>query len=79
MKGALIRDLHVTELRSAAEHLLDSGGRMQMVYAWYPPGETPELRYVATPAELTNIRGVALQGDAGAAKPCDDLAAAGLV
>ncbi len=50
MKGALIRDLHVTELRSAAEHLLDSGGRMQMVYAWYPPGEIPELRYVATPA-----------------------------
>ena len=51
MKGALIRDLHVTELRSAAEHLLNSGGRMQMVYAWYPPGETPELRYVATPAD----------------------------
>ena len=50
MKGALTHDFAVTELRSAAEHLLDSGGRMQMVYAWYPPDETAELRYVATPA-----------------------------
>jgi Ni,Fe-hydrogenase III large subunit len=50
MKGALTRDLRVGELRGAAEHLLESGGRMQMVYAWNPPGGGAELRYVATPA-----------------------------
>ena len=56
MKGALIRELHVTELRSAAERLLDSGGRMQMVYAWHPPGDTPELRYLADARRLRNVQ-----------------------
>ena len=51
MKGAHIRDLRVAELAGAAQALLDSGGRMQMVYVWNPPGEAAELRYVATPAE----------------------------
>ena len=54
MKGATTHDLRVDELRDAAQRLLDSGGRMQMVYALYPPGgvpeSRPELRYVATPA-----------------------------
>jgi formate hydrogenlyase subunit 5 len=50
MKGAVSRDLQVAELRGAAQTLLDAGGRMQMVYAWNPPGEAAELRYVATPA-----------------------------
>jgi len=50
VKGARNRDLRVAELAGAAQALLDSGGRMQMVYAWNPPGEAAELRYVATPA-----------------------------
>ena len=51
MKGALIRDLHVTELRSAAEHLLGlrrpHADGLRLVSA----GRNPELRYVATPAD----------------------------
>ena len=51
MKGATTLDLRVDELPGAAQRLLDSGGRMQMVYAWYPPAGGTELRYVATPAD----------------------------
>ena len=50
MKGAVTRDLPVAELPAAAQRLLESGVRMPMVYAWYPPGDTGELRYVVTPA-----------------------------
>jgi formate hydrogenlyase subunit 5 len=35
------------QLEGAARRLLDSGGRMQMVYAWYPEPDQIELRYVA--------------------------------
>lgn len=51
MKGATTRDLNIDELPSTAQRLLDSGGRMQMVYAWYPTADGPELRYVATQAD----------------------------
>ncbi len=51
MKGATRRELSIDELPAAAQRLFDSGGRMQMVYAWYPVGEGPELRYIATPAD----------------------------
>ena len=50
---------------------------------WPMPGirraAASELRYVATPARLRNVRGVALQGDAGTAQPRRNLAAAWLV
>jgi formate hydrogenlyase subunit 5 len=51
MKGATTRELRVGELAATAQRLLDSGGRMQMVYVWCPPVEQPELRYVATAAD----------------------------
>jgi len=35
-------------LKDAARKLLDAGGRMQMVYAWYPQPHRIELRYVGT-------------------------------
>jgi len=35
------------QLEGAARRLLDSGGRMQMVYAWHPEPDQIELRYVA--------------------------------
>jgi formate hydrogenlyase subunit 5 len=35
-------------LKEAARRLIDSGGRMQMVYAWYPAPGRLELRYVGT-------------------------------
>ena len=35
-------------LKDAARQVLASGGRMQMVYAWYPRPGHIELRYVAT-------------------------------
>jgi formate hydrogenlyase subunit 5 len=35
------------QLKGAAARLLDAGGRMQMVYAWYPAPNRIELRYVA--------------------------------
>jgi formate hydrogenlyase subunit 5 len=35
------------QLKGAAARLLDAGGRMQMVYAWYPSPNRIELRYVA--------------------------------
>jgi formate hydrogenlyase subunit 5 len=51
MKGAAGRELHVDALPEAAQRLLDSGGRMQMIYAWDAPGESPELRYLTTPSD----------------------------
>jgi formate hydrogenlyase subunit 5 len=42
--------LHPEQLREAAARLRDSGGRMQMVYAWYPEPSRLELRYVVTEA-----------------------------
>jgi Ni,Fe-hydrogenase III large subunit len=51
MKGAVTREVHVAELPATAQRLLESGGRMQMVYAWFPPGDIGELRYVATPTD----------------------------
>jgi formate hydrogenlyase subunit 5 len=35
------------QLEAEANRLLEGGGRMQMVYAWYPEPEQIELRYVA--------------------------------
>jgi Ni,Fe-hydrogenase III large subunit len=35
------------QLKETASRLLDKGGRMQMVYAWYPEPGQIELRYVA--------------------------------
>jgi formate hydrogenlyase subunit 5 len=35
------------QLEGAARRLLDTGGRMQMVYGWYPEPGQIELRYVA--------------------------------
>jgi formate hydrogenlyase subunit 5 len=40
--------LRPAELKDAATKLLASGGRMQMVYAWYPQPRQLELRYVAS-------------------------------
>jgi formate hydrogenlyase subunit 5 len=40
--------LRPNELKDAASKLRESGGRMQMVYAWYPRPRQIELRYVAT-------------------------------
>jgi formate hydrogenlyase subunit 5 len=41
--------LHPSALKDKVRALLDGGGRMQMVYAWYPEPGRIELRYVATP------------------------------
>ncbi len=40
--------LRPEQLRDAASRLRDRGGRMQMVYAWYPAPGRIELRYVAS-------------------------------
>jgi formate hydrogenlyase subunit 5 len=42
--------LRPAQLKDAATDLLGSGGRMQMVYAWYPEPHRLELRYTASPA-----------------------------
>jgi formate hydrogenlyase subunit 5 len=42
--------LRPEQLKDAAARLRESGGRMQMVYAWYPEPHRPELRYVVTEA-----------------------------
>jgi formate hydrogenlyase subunit 5 len=41
--------LHPAALKDKVRALLDGGGRMQMVYAWYPEPGRIELRYIATP------------------------------
>jgi len=38
--------LRLPQLKGAASDLLRAGGRMQMVYAWYPEPDRLELRYV---------------------------------
>jgi formate hydrogenlyase subunit 5 len=40
--------LRPEQLRDAASRLRERGGRMQMVYAWYPEARRVELRYVVT-------------------------------
>jgi formate hydrogenlyase subunit 5 len=42
--------LRPAELKDAAVKLRDSGGRMQMAYAWYRTPRELELRYVVSPA-----------------------------
>jgi formate hydrogenlyase subunit 5 len=42
------KKLHPAALKDAARELVSGGGRMQMVYAWYPEPSRIELRYVAT-------------------------------
>ena len=42
--------LRPEQLKDAAARLRESGGRMQMVYAWYPESHRPELRYIVTEA-----------------------------
>lgn len=41
--------LRPEELKDAASRLVESGGRMQMAYAWYPAPDRLELRYAASP------------------------------
>ncbi|MGC1253550.1 MAG: NADH-quinone oxidoreductase subunit C, partial [Xanthobacteraceae bacterium] len=41
--------LQPAELKDAATRLLATGGRMQMVYAWYPEPDRLELRYTGSP------------------------------
>jgi Ni,Fe-hydrogenase III large subunit len=45
-----ISSLRPADLKDAASRLLASGGRMQMVYAWYPQPAQIELRYVSSTA-----------------------------
>ena len=52
--------LQPAELKDAATRLLATGGRMQMVYAWYPEPDRLELRYTAKPARQRTIRDLAL-------------------
>jgi formate hydrogenlyase subunit 5 len=48
MSGSQKTTLHPEQLPDAALRLRDRGGRMQMVYAWYPEPDRLELRYVVT-------------------------------
>jgi formate hydrogenlyase subunit 5 len=45
-----IKSMRPAELNETASNLLAAGGRMQMVYAWYPRPRQIELRYVASVA-----------------------------
>jgi formate hydrogenlyase subunit 5 len=47
MTAPQIKTLRPDDLRSAAIDLRHAGGRMQMVYAWYPETGRLELRYVS--------------------------------
>jgi formate hydrogenlyase subunit 5 len=51
VKGTQTRRIAFDELRQAARHLLETGGRMQMAYASLAEAGGLELRYVATPPE----------------------------
>ena len=51
MKGATLRTVAARDLPAAARALLETGGRMQMAYAWWPDHGAPELRYLATPGK----------------------------
>jgi Ni,Fe-hydrogenase III large subunit len=46
MNPISLKTVAVADLPDALAALLASGGRMQMAYAWYPPGAPLELRYV---------------------------------
>ncbi len=48
MNGSQNTMLRPDELKDAAVRLRERGGRMQMVYAWYPEPSRIELRYVVT-------------------------------
>ncbi len=48
MTGSQDTILRPEQLRDAASRLRERGGRMQMVYAWYPEPGRIELRYVVT-------------------------------
>ena len=50
MNAPQVVSLRSTELKAATSSLLTSGGRMQMVYAWYAMPHQIELRYVASTA-----------------------------
>jgi formate hydrogenlyase subunit 5 len=50
MTGPPQTSLRPEQLKDAAARLRESGGRMQMVYAWYPEPHRPELCYVVTEA-----------------------------
>jgi formate hydrogenlyase subunit 5 len=51
VKGTDTRHVPIAELESAAQRLIESGGRMQMAYACASEGGVLELRYLATPAD----------------------------
>jgi formate hydrogenlyase subunit 5 len=48
MKNCACATVRIDELEPRARRLLDAGGRMQGVYAWYPAPDRAQLRYVAT-------------------------------
>ena len=50
MTAQEIKSMRPAELNETASNLLAAGGRMQMVYAWYPRPRQIELRYVASVA-----------------------------
>ncbi len=50
MAGAELVAIEPRQLPHAISELIDSGGRMQMAYAWHPSRDRLELRYVASRA-----------------------------
>ncbi len=50
MAGAELVAIEPEQLPRAVAKLIESGGRMQMAYAWYPSRDRLELRYVASRA-----------------------------
>jgi formate hydrogenlyase subunit 5 len=48
MTAPQVLSLRPSDLKDATSGLLASGGRMQMLYAWYPQPRELELRYVAS-------------------------------
>lgn len=48
--GAPVTSIAPEALPRAVADLIKNGGRMQMVYAWYPANDQVELRYVASQA-----------------------------
>ncbi len=51
MKGAELQDVEQDKLHGLAQAVVDSGGRMQMVYALVAGDGVPELRYLMDTAE----------------------------
>ena len=48
MNNCTLRELAPNQLRRACEVLLDTGGRMQMAYAWHPAAGRVEVRYLVS-------------------------------